>query len=249
MFVFNRITITLGISSFLFTANLLASNELASNETGRIVNDENILIPVNAEHANDPRMRAIGLLKLGCTVTHVGNGIAITAGHCFARDNFEGMREKLPCDGPKSSIRWGLTYGSEGYMTSKCTEVIATEYNEERDYAIFRVSPIPSSYIEVSHNTLSLEDAITIYSHPHKRPLEWSQWCKVEGFLDSSLGNEFYYSCNTEPGSSGAAILDKDFKIVGIHDKYDPDHNRNAATMLSVTPLLNILAESGVASL
>ena len=28
-------------------------------------------------------VNAIGLMKIGCTVTHLGNGLAITAGHCF----------------------------------------------------------------------------------------------------------------------------------------------------------------------
>ncbi len=221
-------------------SSIFGSNLLASATPGRIIGD-NDLVQVPASYANDPRVQSIGKLKVGCTATHLGNGIAITAGHCFARSNFAGVRENLPCSEAKYSVRWGVTYGSEGYLTSQCTAVVAMELNSERDYAIFRVSPIPPSSIPISLEKVNMGDDISIFSHPRMRPLEWSQWCKVEGFVQKSHGNQFYYSCDTEGGSSGAGVLDKDYKFVGIHNYYNAHLNRNGATLLSVTPIANIL--------
>ncbi len=232
---------SLALSFGIFGLCIAASNLYAGPLTpGRIIGTNN-LVHVPASAANEPRIQAIGRLKLGCTVTHVGNGIAITAGHCFASNNFEGVHENIPCSDVRFSVRWGVTYGTSGYLTSQCMEVIATELNGERDYAIFRVSPVPPSKIELAEHAPQLDSDISIYSHPRMRPMEWSQWCKVEGFVEKSNNNQFFYSCDTEGGSSGAAVLNSEFKVVGIHNYYTNVLDRNGATLVNVTPLVRIL--------
>jgi V8-like Glu-specific endopeptidase len=227
----------LGISGVSLQTSTLFAH---SHSTDRIIGD-NDLVHVPASSAKLPYIQAIGRMKLGCTVTHVGNGIAITAGHCFASGKFQNIRTKLPCNDTKYEIRWGVTYDTEGYLTSQCTEVIATEYNRERDYAIFRVSAIPPTVMELSPETIEPDQQISIYSHPRRRPMEWSQWCTVEGFVDQSNGHQFFYSCDTEGGSSGAAVLDSANRVVGIHNYYDSVLDRNGATMIHSTPLAQIL--------
>src|SRR5262249_12421118 len=74
-----------------------------------IGNDDRIV--VDADGSNVPmRFRgildAVGLLDVpgtetGCTLTHVGNGLAITAGHCVVTSACEGSR-----------IRWGFRDGA-----------------------------------------------------------------------------------------------------------------------------------------
>ncbi len=220
---------------------VFASSLLANGWAERIIG-KNDLLQVPSSLSHDPRIQAIGKLQIGCTATHIGNGIAISAGHCFARGNFDGKREHLTCSDIKHTIRWGVTYGSEGYLSSHCTEVIALELNSERDYAIFRVSPVPATAMPVNLEPFKLNDDISIFSHPRMRPLEWSQWCKVEGFVERSLGNQFFYSCDTEGGSSGASVLDKDYRVIGIHNYYNGILGRNGATRLAATPLAEILA-------
>lgn len=247
MFRLRTLTFTLGIAGMnIFCSNLFAN----SNSTDRIIG-ANDLVKITAKDADNSLVKAIGRMQLGCTVTHVGNGIAITAGHCFARNNFEGVRQNLPCSDSKYNTQWGFTYNLDGtgegtsYLQSECVEIIATEMNIQRDYAIFRVSPIPPAHLEPSLGTAEIGTKISIYSHPKKRPLEWSTWCTVEGFVKKSKDNQFYYSCDTEGGSSGAAVLDRDLRIVGIHNYYTDRiggrDGRNGATHLSVTPLQNIL--------
>lgn len=218
------------------TSNLIA----VSNSTDRIIGDNDFIrIPASAE--NNPIVKAIGRIELGCTATHLGGGLAISAGHCFGRWNFDGIQKNVPCADEKYSVEWGVTYDSEAYLTSECVEIVARELNEKRDYAIFRVYPIPNSSLEVSNENASVSQKISIYSHPRKRPLEWSQWCTVEGYVEKSAGNQFYYSCDTEGGSSGAAVLDRRYRIVGIHNYYNGILNRNGATKITSTPLRNIL--------
>ena len=239
MSLLRSFVVLVSLSSWNLTVDALAH----SNSTDRIIGD-NDLVQITADYANNPRIQAIGRMNLGCTATHVGNGIAISAGHCFARGNFEGVHKNVPCNDLKHQVRWGLTYGSEGYLTSSCTEIIASELNEERDYAIFRVFPVPTGSIGLNPETVSVDAQISIFSHPRKRHLEWSQWCKVEGLVGKSHGHQFYYSCDTEGGSSGAAVLDKNYHVVGIHNFYSKDLNRNAATMIASTPLAEILQDA-----
>ncbi len=212
--------------------------------THRIIGDNN-LVKVEGILAENPKLKAIGRMELGCTATHIGNGIAITAGHCFTKENLEEKKEKVPCSAGEHDVRWGVNYDDgEGYMRSHCTEILAIEKNKRKDYAIFRVSPVPDYKIDVATDyKVSVDDEISIFSHPRRRPLEWSNWCKVEGFLERSAKNQFYYSCDTEGGSSGAAVLNKNNEVIGIHNFYNGMLNRNGATLVSSTPLSSILAE------
>ena len=227
------------ISGLSVNASILLANPF---DTSRIIGD-NDLVPVPASSAQLPHVQAIGRMQLGCTVTHVGKGIAITAGHCFARGNFEGIRHKLPCGDSKHSVRWGVTYDTEGYLTSQCTEIVSIELNKERDYAIFRVFPVPTSAVEISETPVEENLQISIYSHPRRRPMEWSQWCHVEGFVSKSKNHQFFYSCDTEGGSSGAAVLDSKLHMVGIHNYYSSELNRNGATLVLSSPILSILKD------
>lgn len=217
--------------------------------THRIIGD-NDLVKVEGTLAQNPKLKAIGRMALGCTVTHVGNGIAITAGHCFTSGIIEDKKENLACSPGEHDVRWGVNYDDEeGYMTSHCTQILAIEKNRKKDYAIFRISPVPDYKMEVAKNhTLAVDDEISIFSHPRRRPLEWSNWCKVEGFLERSAKNQFFYSCDTEGGSSGAAVLDKNNEIVGIHNFYNGPLNRNGATLMASTPLSAILEKETNAS-
>ncbi len=206
----------------------------------------NDLVKIGTDQEAKDYVRAIGRMELGCTATHVGHGIAISAGHCFAENPFEGVRKGTPCGDEEHNIRWGLTYGSEGYLTSKCVKVLAHEFNENRDYTIFKVSPEPSTFLSMRATHLTENEKISIYSHPRKRPLEWSGLCAVEKVYPKSHGNQFSYECDTEGGSSGASVLDENNQIVGIHNFYNSEFNRNGATFITSTPLSALLTRAAV---
>jgi hypothetical protein len=199
----------------------------------------NELMPVIENGANipakyGPLINAFGLISMGCTATHIGNGLAITAGHCF---DARSKRGKL-ADCSKWEIKWGLRKDAEPYLVTKCKSVLAYELNKDRDYAIFTVDQIPSAFVEVSLSApAKIGSTVTIFGHPQGRPLEWSQTCTLEDASKGDWGkNQFSHQCDTEPGNSGSTVLDDtSLKVVGIHDGGRAPWNY--ATFLLDTPI------------
>ena len=212
------------------------SDELS--DLSRIIGN-NDLEQVVMDTDNDLLVKAIGRMRVGCTVTHIGGGIALTAGHCFSRSHFEGVEKARPCNVERFRLVWGLAEGNQAPMPGKCKEIIAFEYNERRDYAFLRVDPAPSSYLKLNFALPHLGEQISIYSHPHKRPLEWSNYCQIEDIFGEHKDGLFVYSCDTEVGSSGAPIVNQNNEIIGLHSFYDDEIDRNGGMPLALLPSLN----------
>ena len=182
----------------------------------------NDLIAVNALATNIPLkykalVNAFGLMSMSCTATHIGNGYVLTAGHCFwvgselARD--------LPCG--DVTIEWGFRQGLPSYMKSTCERVLFAQRSKTSDFAILKVFPVPEAFVEVELSRKAVaSDTVTLFSHPQELPLHWSGTCSVETNLDPLLSaTTLQHKCDTNPGSSGATILDTTTnKIVGIHN-------------------------------
>jgi hypothetical protein len=213
--------------------------DLASAQDGVIIGS-NDLISVARDGGNVPaRYRStldgFGRLLVGgaaCTATHVGNGVVITAGHCFSAPSSRVNNQ--PC--PNTTVQWGYRGGSIT-STSTCTSVLAMQTGGGLDYAIFKVSPVPAVTIGVALDTPPTNgQGLTIFSHPGARPLEWSQTCSVR----STDATELTYQCDTQGGSSGASVLrDDTLQVVGIH--WGGGGDANAATKLVNTPLKELL--------
>jgi V8-like Glu-specific endopeptidase len=210
-----------------------------SNKEFNTVHGENDLIPVKGDGSNIPQkyrplLDAIGLMDGGCTVTHLGNGIAITAGHCFL--GYFGDDDVIyRCN---HASKWGYRQNKNDNLTSNCEYIMARKFSDDGDYAILRVAPIPPVKIAFDAvHPISTSSVITIFSHPKRRPLEWSQYCSVESGKKGGKGpNYFTHQCDTEGGSSGAPVIDDTMlKIVGIHN--GGNDNWNHATYLSATSI------------
>jgi V8-like Glu-specific endopeptidase len=177
--------------------------------------------------ADDELSRSIGKMALGCTVTHIGEGYAITAGHC--------LNSSYSCSGSSYDVTWGYTDNNrQGNLTSSCEEVVSREFNSTNDYAILRYSPAPSASLPL--NTADRPgsgDRLTILSHPNGVPLAWSGWCQHDGNYG---GNKFAYQCDTMGGSSGAAVLNEDLEIVGVHNLGSSGYQINAGTYVADIP-------------
>ncbi|MFW7378720.1 MAG: trypsin-like serine peptidase [Oligoflexus sp.] len=171
---------------------------------------------------DDQISNAIGRIALGCTATHIGNGFVLTAGHCVS-DNV--------CSSSSYNITWGYTENNrKGKLVSRCQEVVARENNNLRDYAILRYSPVPASSLPINmKNRPRRGDRLTIFSHPNGIPLAWSGYCAHDGNFS---GQKFSYTCDTMGGSSGAAILNGNLEIVGIHNLGSSYQQVNAGTYL-----------------
>ncbi len=183
---------------------------------------ENDLVAVDASASNIPlRYRALvdafGQISMGCTATHIGNGYVLTAGHCFEAG--ETAIQNQTCD--DTTIEWGVREGATSYLKSKCLEIIVAQRNDQNDYALIKVSPVPPVAIapDIKRHA-AIGDSVTIFSHPEELPLRWSGACGIERLHHPDLPDSaIQHKCDTKPGSSGATIIDVvTLKVVGIHD-------------------------------
>jgi V8-like Glu-specific endopeptidase len=206
--------------------NLEPNNDSSSEK--KIINENN-LISVYSDGTNIPQkyhniIDAFGNISMGCTATHIGGGVAITAGHCF-RASDSAARQEL-CD--KTFIHWGDRKDTNPYLESKCVKVITQNFTKGQvnlDYAFFKVDPAPEAKVEVDFTTdLKTGTSITIFGHPRARPLEWSGECTVQSYKNFSdsyrpTTNVITHQCDTEGGNSGSTIINTEtMKVVAIHD-------------------------------
>lgn len=212
----------------------------------------NDLIAVNDEATNIPtRYRALvdafGITDAGCTVTHIGHGIVLSAGHCFWAPDVP--VENQSCDG--TTVSWGQRGNKPAYLVSKCETLIMAQRNPLGDFAIFKVSPAPVVFISPDlKRHAQIGDTLTLFSHPEFMPLQWSQLCGFERTVDAELPpRALMHQCDTNPGSSGAAIINAlSLKIVAIHDGGHADENNNGmnyGTFILSSPLGEKLRELG----
>lgn len=188
---------------------------------------ENDFVPVAADATNLPVelqdiVGAVGQLNIGCTATHIGDGLVLTAGHCVTRSP---RARSKGC--PQLGVIWGNYGGNKKYSVSKCITVEAREYNDRVDYAVLRVANPPEAFVEVDWAPQESILPVTILSFPRMRPMEWSPNCETEPYMDPvRAAVKFSHSCDTEGGSSGAPIFSADtFKMIGIHGGAGDDLN------------------------
>lgn len=242
-----QLTLTALIMTVSWTVN-------ADNDIEKIIG-KNDLIPVNAEATNVPvkfrkLVDAFGKLGMGCTATHIGDGYVLTAGHCFWAD--AKPMENMNCPGAENEIQWGYRTGKKPYLVSKCEKIIIAQRTEKMDYALLKVSPVPPVSIKADwQKRARVGDKVTIFSHPDELPLQWSQWCRIQkrqdDYFDPAL---IHHICDTNPGSSGATIINfYTLSVVGIHDGGRSDGNGgglNYGTYIYDTPLRKILQKINI---
>ena len=240
----------------------------------------NNLIFVSIDKTNIPfKFRrvvdAIGLMDVGCTVTYIGNGYAVTAGHCIWTKFFEPIPETAFIDRPckddfdhQFEIWWGYrsAEGDKPINKGVCERIVYAQVSKYYDFAILKVSNPPNVKVGIDlESQVNLGRRITIFSHADSLPLQWSKNCTVKriqvvGITTKSIMHE----CDTNPGSSGAAIIDMEtLKIVGLHNGgvffdefkdpppsslFDPEAEKlgiNYGTYVTDSPLREILKKLG----
>ena len=130
-----------------------------------VIIGSNDLQSVNAGGANIPAkyrpyVNAFGRLTTSqaatkgfCTATHIGNGIGVSAGHCWSagatRQNNISCTGGTTCNG--HYVQWGNTSGGTA-STSKITQIRAMQVlsgTNRLDYAFFEVSPVPPDVMPI----------------------------------------------------------------------------------------------------
>lgn len=229
--------------SFVAGCSAAAGDDVGEDTAAKVIGASE-LTPVTDDGANlpakyAPLLDAFGLLEISptnhCTATHLGNGIVVTAGHCFDAPATE--TRDLAC--PAYTIRWGYRVDRAPYLASTCTRVLAAETNRQRDYVLFTVSPVPRAFVRAAlGRSPAVGTALTVFSHPSHRPLEWSRTCTLAA--STTAPTEFFHGCDTEPASSGATVLDDTtLEVIGIHD--GAQGAANYGTYLDATPLAQLL--------
>lgn len=226
------------------------SDRVGHDEAGVVVGERDF-VRVLADGATVPEKYRPLLDAFGkystCTVTHVGKGLVVTAGHCFNASPSGTKNER--CSG---TIDWGYRRDEAPYHRSRCMLVLDAEWSVTRDYALVVVADPPPFAVTVDRAARpALGHGITMFSHPLNRPLEWSRTCTVQppsnlleiGSDGTWGGGMFTHQCDSERGSSGAAIIDDaSLSIVGIHNGGVTPWNY--ATYVVDTPLPALLDPS-----
>ncbi len=204
---------------------------IGDNDLTTVLKDKENLDPAMAD-ASD----AIGMISMGCTGTHIGNGVVVTAGHCFLMGMSSAIRKNIPCSQHK--VYFGVRQNMEATSESVCSEVIQAEWSAKKDYAVFRLSNVPPVSAAFSKKPkLKLGMKLSVLSHPNSQPQQWSGFCKV-GLKKEGKTNFFHHTCDTEKGSSGAGIFafSKGRAIlIGIHNR--GVDQTNWGTPLSAIPI------------
>lgn len=228
------------------SADVLLSDEARSYDyhQSKIIGI-NPLVPVKADGSNlEASLRSVldafGVLVIdgsgGCSVTHIGKGYAVSAGHCFLEH--EGKALHKSCDNFK--VKWGYRGSPKPVVTgeSQCTELVYAQLSNKLDFAVFRVDNAPKVAVPIAieNKPTAPNTKITIFGYPQIRPLEWSQYCSVhaasdagkDGRKDMFAGSLFVHQCDTEPGNSGSSILaiskTEGPKVMGIHNGAGPSN-------------------------
>jgi hypothetical protein len=232
--------------TFLFKAQLTFAGSLV---VPYVIIGNDGLIPVNELGLNlqaryNQVVNAIGNISMGCTGTHIGQNIVMTAGHCF--NATQRFMESQPCQ--DITVNWGNRGTQTANLVSRCLRVLGAQVTNGADYAFFLVDRAPRAFVQIEKTQAPYYgQPLTIFSHPESQPLRWSKNCILgRSMIPTFSPRHLFHTCDTKGGSSGAAILDaKTLKIIGIHNGFT-GQNYNYATDIRFVPLAQILIRNRI---
>lgn len=173
----------------------------------QVGSNQSLIVSANGDNvprALVPALDAVGRMAgIACTGTHIGDNMVLTAAHCLLAESLEDCRG--------TSIEWGSRLAS-------CERVLFAELNEDRDIAVFVADYAPPTQLSIDACRMhGPGDRISLLSYPERGPLQWSGYCMLEAL--PGLGqSQIAHVCDTQPGSSGAPLIDADSgKVIAVH--------------------------------
>jgi V8-like Glu-specific endopeptidase len=157
----------------------------------------------------------------GCSATLIAEKTVITAAHCRLR--------------PGHLVRMAYLQDSDDYPMYEISETLEIS-GAYLDYAIYELNEDPSEDFEIRQLTEEVPavgEEVYILGHPKLRRLTITA-----GPLVGSNGKDAYYQADSQGGSSGSGVLDKDGRMFALHQRGscldDPRHlGYNLGTLIS----------------
>lgn len=193
-----------------------------SSDPKRIIGQNNLTV-VNLKSSGTPKFlkehgyTAIGQLDEGnCTVTHIGNNFAVTAGHCLLNAEAANAIKNKPCS---NSVKWGVLKDASPVKSSRCETVVYAILNDDADVALLKLSEAPQAFFKLDTRGLKQSLSLIVVGHPAGDPLSFAKGCFMRPASGMSPSKPFFnHTCDTLGGSSGSPIFASDTeKIIGIH--------------------------------
>ena len=164
-----------------------------------------------------------------CTATLVAPNRVLTNHHC------------IPGEGTVLAAELHLGYLTrEGGSDKYRVEVEPIESDPDLDYAIVAVNGVPEDrYPPISLRVGQPQDGQSLYvwHHPIGSPQRLTRYgCRSKAPWRDRATQHLVHTCDTEPGSSGALLLDQDFNVVALHHRgiRDEDEIYNFGTPMQV---------------
>lgn len=159
-----------------------------------------------------------------CSGVAIGENRFLTNWHCGAPDNVGTAADVWNPDVCANTIidmSWDGDAQDREYVCKRVQETSA-----EKDYAILEIAPRNGKDAlrppPLRSAPVASAEHIVIVHHPACRPKQVSLGCKVVAGRHPNLAgtgtSSFTHDCDTEAGSSGAAVFDLQGRLVGIHN-------------------------------
>lgn len=163
---------------------------------------------------------ALGWLSSKCTVFHIGQGYALTSGHCVNALNMQTLDR--PCDG--ISVRWVDGRSLDLGAPQPCRRIVADCGHGDTDYAILRFDKAPEEMLSMAPQGTETTQQVNLVGLPHGQ-LTYAEGCKATRIAGPR--EVWHHDCDTAPGASGAPLLrGSDLAVIGIHRGYGNGTNR-----------------------
>ncbi|MDQ3233600.1 MAG: serine protease [Pseudobdellovibrionaceae bacterium] len=226
---------------------ITACQPAAQNSVTHSIIDQDSMVEVEADtplpHQGLKKdFPAIGRMTGGCTAFHLGNGLVATAGHCV--QDLAANPVEASCH--SMDITWGVLADADNNTErSRCMKVLDYKYDQEADYALLQVDPIPATAVALERDPRGMQftaQAIVV-GYPKGRALSVSANCIAT--LESDPQSQiFHHRCDTLPGNSGSPVLNAaTLEVIGVHNG-DADNSENYGSYLPVPDALSLMAES-----
>lgn len=166
-----------------------------------------------------------------CSVAHIGQGLIITAGHCFNIAPMSEPKRNVECGDKILGVEWGhlppLVDNYRPANLSRCEKIVFMDNQLSRgiDVAILKVANPPSRALAISESNMSQGESLSSMGYPgdFQSQLTYSGPCRAIGNRRSGASPDAIemagINCDSSVGQSGSSIFAMrggTLKIVGI---------------------------------